>query len=459
MKLTFWGAAETVTGSRILFEHNHFRGLVDCGLFQGPRPQRDMNWSDQPALMTADCVILTHVHIDHCGYLPRLFRQGFRKPIYCSRASADLLPIMLLDAAKLQEEDARFANRVKHSHYDPALPLFDEGDALKCIEQIRGVDWDHWAQLSPDVSFRFIRSGHILGSGYAQLGFKDGGQPQTLTFSGDIGGPSPLLLREPVAVTETDYLVVESTYGDRNINRESIDVAFAEIINKVIGRGGTLIIPSFAVGRTQDLVYLIAKLQREKKIGHVPLYLDSPMAHRVSEVYLKNLDEVKDGLGHDYIRDSLSESVQKPILTPDESMLLCMSTEPKIVISASGMLQGGRVLHHLSAKLPDPKSGVLFVGYQSAGTKGRLLRGGLLSIRIHHQEITVEAEIFALDGLSAHADSDELIRWCSTIKTAPKMTLVDHGEPPSITALKARIENELHWPNVVVPKLGETITL
>ena len=459
MKLTFWGAAETVTGSRILFEHHHYQGLVDCGLFQGPKPLRNLNWTDQTELHSAQCVILTHVHIDHCGFLPRLYKNGFRGRIFCSHPSADLLPIMLLDAAKLQEEDAHYANRSKHSHHDPALPLFDEADANGCLELITGVDWGTYQKLSEHLSFRLLRSSHILGSSYVQIASTDGQTSQILTCSGDIGNPSPLLLREAVGLHESDHLVIESTYGDRKISRENIEDKLADVIQRVTTRGGTLIIPSFAVGRTQDLCYLIAKLKTENKIGDVPLYLDSPMAHRVSEVYLKHIGELRDGLGQNLIETSLAETTAKLILTPEESQKLSLSPEPKIVISASGMLQGGRVMHHLKAKLADKNSGVLFVGYQSEGSKGRLLKDGIKSLRIHHQEIEVLAEIFALDGLSAHADGDELVRWCQALKTPPQSTWINHGETKAIAAFKARLETELKWPHVQAAQMGQLIDL
>ncbi|PIS12039.1 MAG: MBL fold metallo-hydrolase [Bdellovibrio sp. CG10_big_fil_rev_8_21_14_0_10_47_8] len=459
MKLTFRGAAGTVTGSRILFDHHHFKGLVDCGLFQGPRDFRQLNWLDQPDLNQAQCVLLTHAHIDHSGYLPRLYKNGFRGPIYCSAPTSDLLPIMLLDAAKLQEEDAYFANKIRHSRHDPALPLYQEVDALGCNRLIHATPWNEWTPLSESLSFRLSRSGHILGSAYIQLAATNSNSSKIVTFSGDLGSPSPPILREAEAIQNTDVLVVESTYGNRALPRTNVSENLALVINKVIGRGGTLIIPAFSVGRTQDLLYLISQLKKKQHIKSCPVYLDSPMAHRVTEVYLKNLPELKEDFTGNDIEEALGKAVFKPTLSPDDSMLLCMSDEPKIVISASGMLQGGRVLHHLKMKLPHEKNGVLFVGYQGMGTKGRLLKDGLTKIRLHHTDVDVEAEIFSIDGLSAHADSNEIIAWLQRFQQEPELTLINHGEPEASQALAYRITHELGWKNVRRPELNETFDL
>lgn len=459
MKLTFLGAARTVTGSRILFEHNHFKGLIDCGLFQGPKNLRQMNWMEQPEMKDAQCVILTHAHVDHSGYLPRLYKNGFRGAIYCSKSTADLLPVMLLDAAKLQEEDARFANRSKYSHHDPALPLYETSDAEGCKDLLHPTPWLEWRNLTPSLSLRFIRAGHILGSACIQLAFTNDQTTRVVTFTGDVGSSHSKIIRDPEKIFDTDFLIVESTYGNRTLNREHVSADLADVINRVFSRGGTLVIPAFSVGRTQDLLQLIFELKKGGKIKNVPVYVDSPMSHKVTSLYLKHFDELKDDASDTTLKDSLEHVAFHPVLSPDESMLLCMSDEPKIVISASGMLQGGRVLHHLKAKLPKAENGVLFVGFQSAGTKGRLLKEGIPSLRIHHQEISVECEIFSIEGLSAHADSNELMNWISSIQTPPRMTFVNHGELEASLSFAERIRRELHWKDVIVPEIGQTFNL
>lgn len=459
MKLKFLGAARTVTGSRILFEHNHFVGLIDCGLFQGPKELRKFNWEEQPDLQKAQCVILTHVHIDHSGYLPRLHKNGFNKKIYCTKPSADLLPVMLLDSAKLQVEDAEYANRTKHSAFDPALPLYDEKDARGTIELIHGVEWNNWQVLTPFLSFRFLRSGHILGSGLVQLQFLQNDKTYVVTLTGDLGGGHSEIILDPENISNSDFLVMESTYGNRSVDRSQIHEQLTEIINKVHLRKGTLIIPAFSLGRTQDLLFLIHQLKKNNKIGNIPVYLDSPMSNTVTHVYRKNEDELKINFRNEDLMQALSVGSFKPVTDTNDSMLLCMSDESKIVISASGMLQGGRVLHHLRCKLPDAKNGVLFVGYLTPETKGRLLKNGLSKIRIHHKLIDVEAEIFSLDGLSAHADSDELLQWCSNFRNPPKLTLINHGEYEASQALAYRLKTELQWSAVQIPEQYQEIVL
>lgn len=459
MKLKFFGAAQTVTGSRTQFEHYHYKGLVDCGLFQGPRELRDLNWNPQPELLESKCVILTHAHIDHSGFLPRLYKLGYRNPVYCSHATRDLLKVMLLDSAKLQEEDAKYANDSRYSHHQPARPLYDSKDVLGCLELVESVDWEKWTPLSPHISFKLVRSGHILGGSYVQLSYSTGQQSKILTFTGDIGTNRSQVLRDPDFISETNALVIESTYGNRAIKPENTEHKLAEIVNRVISRGGTLVIPAFAVGRTQDLLLIFKRLKKQLLIPDVPIYLDSPMAHQITQAYLNHSEELK-GFGHiDEIYEALHEATFRPVLSPDESMLLCMSTEPKIVISASGMLQGGRILHHLKAKLPDPLSGVLFVGFQAHGTKGRLLKDGLNKIRIHHRTIDVEAEVFSLEGMSAHADANELLAWMKQLRTPPECAMINHGELEASQALKFTIDTELNWQNVLIPAPGAEIKL
>ena len=457
MKIKFLGAAKTVTGSKFHVQHRGLNVLVDCGLYQGPRDLRELN--REPLEFTDfDCVILTHAHIDHTGYLPRLVRQGFNNKVYSTKATHELSKIMLLDAAKLQEEDAKFADQTRYSRHFPAEPLYTEFDALAALEMFESYDYNHWVKLSDHMSFRFIRNGHILGSAILQISYVVENQSKILTFTGDLGGGRSQVIKEPDFVTETDYLVSESTYGDRSIKAMNED-ELAALINRVYKREGTLIIPAFSVGRTQEILFVIKKLQNQNKISsQMPVYLDSPMAVKASGVYQKFPNELKLDFSQTHTENFFHPLNFRISESSDESMLLCMSDAPKIVISASGMLQGGRVLHHLKAKLGNEKNAVLFTGYQGQGTKGLLLKSGLNKIRIHHKEIDVEAEIVVLDSLSAHADSNELMAWYKKIQNKPQRCFLVHGEEASQGALSYRIINELGW-DCVVPSLGQQFEL
>lgn len=458
MKIKFFGAAGSVSGSRMLISYQGVQGLVDCGLFQGPRELREHNWAPFPDVEKIKFVILTHAHIDHSGYLPRLVQMGFKGPIYCSEGTRDLARVLLLDAAYLQEEDAQYANRTRHSRHVPALPLYTEKDALAAIELLQVVPLKAWTQLSPDWSFQFLRAGHILGSCLVQVSLASQQGAKIVSFTGDLGNGRSQVIKGPESVLETDYLITESTYGDRVQPAVDQLAVLESVVNKVIGRHGTLVIPAFAVGRTQELLYLLHQLKKQNKIPRVPVYLDSPMANKATDIYLHHFDELLGTCDNQDVQESLGPSNLKPVKDFVDSQKLSESSEPKIVISASGMLQGGRVLHHLKAKLPDAKNGVLFVGYQGVGTKGSLLKNGLDKIRIHHELINVKAEIFSMDSLSAHADSNELMAWISNIKTPPFLTLISHGEPASAEALAYRIRTELNW-KASVPKMGEEFTL
>lgn len=457
MKLKFLGAAQTVTGSKIEIEHRGFKFLLDCGLFQGPKELREQNWQKFEGAETYNAVILTHAHVDHSGYLPKLVQEGFSGPIYCSAGTEAVAKILLLDAAYLQEEDARFANRTKHSRHEPALPLYTGADAQKANKLFHPVEMHKWIQLSPFVSFRLLRAGHILGSCIVQIQYSDDSRSQILTITGDLGGGRSQVIRDPETIIETDYLICESTYGDRCLPKFEPQ-QMADIINKVIRRGGTLVIPSFAVGRTQELLYLIHQLETNKLISDVEVYVDSPMAKQVTSVYSHFSEELKVGEGEALVEFSLNAKNFHAVETADDSMLLCMNDEPKIVISASGMLQGGRVLHHLRTKLPGEKNGVLFVGFQAEGTKGRLLKNGLRTLRLHHMNIDVEAEIFSIESLSAHADSNEMIKWCSHIQKPPQKTFIVHGELAASRAQYYRLGNELGW-SCVIPAPGQEFVL
>ena len=458
MKIRFEGAAQTVTGSQTVVSHNGYTSLVDCGLYQGPKPLRLLNWGKPSYLSEVQSIILTHAHIDHSGLLPRWSYWGWKGPIYCTPSTADLLAIMLPDSARLQEEDARFANRTKHSHHDPALPLYTERDAAATLELLHPIPFDQWFEISTSLRLRFLRAGHILGSAIVQISYTSSNQSRILTFSGDMGGGHSDLLKEPENILESNELVLESTYGNKKVNASGREERLGEIINKVIKRRGTLVVPAFALGRTQDLLFSIYKLSKSKKIPDVPVFLDSPMANAVTKVYLKHLDQLRFNPENNHIEESLSTHNFHGVESPEESMLLCMSEEPKIVLSASGMLQGGRVLHHLKQKLRHDKNGVLFVGFQGSGTKGRLLQEKIMSIRIHHQEIPVEAEIFTLDGYSAHGDADDLLNWLQSFNKLPERIFLNHGEIEAQTVFSDRIRSHFNV-KIEIPELHQEYEL
>jgi metallo-beta-lactamase family protein len=458
VKIRFEGAAQTVTGSQTVVSHRGYTSLVDCGLYQAPKPLRLLNWEKPTYFSDINSIVLTHAHIDHSGLLPRWSYWGWKRPVYCTPSTADLLSILLLDAAKLQEEDARFANQTRHTHHDLALPLYTTADAEAALKLLRPLPFDQWQELSPFMSFRFLRAGHILGSAIVQFAYTNSNRSKILTFSGDLGGGHSDLLNDPITGLESDELVLESTYGDRQVGAEGRESRLAEVVNKVFGRKGTLVIPAFALGRTQDLLFSLYRLNKNGLIPDVPVYLDSPMANAVTKVYQKHLDELSFDPANNHIEESLSTRNFHGIESPDESMLLCMSDEPKIVLSASGMLQGGRVLHHLKQKLPHSKNGVLFVGFQGLGTKGRLLREKISTIRIHHQEISVEAEIFSLEGYSAHGDADDSIKWINSFTKKPERIFLNHGEIEAQTVFAERIHKEFGV-DVAIPQLHEEFNL
>lgn len=458
MKIKFLGAAGTVTGSRTMVESEGKKFLFDCGLFQGPKAIREKNWQPIENARSISAIVLTHAHIDHSGLLPLFWKSGFRGPIYCSPATAELCKVLLPDAGKLQEEDASFANRTHHSSHDPALPLFTQKDAENCLELLNPVPYGTWNHLTPGLSFRLTRSAHILGSAFVEVLGNKGDHFTRLVFSGDVGNNRSLVLNEADSVSECDELVLESTYGDRTVDKSDTLSGLGAAIKKTIDRGGTLIIPAFSVGRTQELLYMIQKLREQNAIPDAPVYLDSPMSNKATKIYKDFEGELKkevQGEGWGSVGSSFRFHA---VESADDSMLLCMDTSPKIVISASGMLHGGRVLHHLKMKLPDEKSAVLFVGYQVPGTKGYLLKNRIGKIRLHHQLVDVEAEIITIDSLSAHADSNELIAWVSAFKKKPRRIFLNHGEPPALQALQYRLRTELGI-EAIIPNEGEEFTL
>jgi metallo-beta-lactamase family protein len=465
--LTFLGAARTVTGSKHLLQVGDRRVLVDCGLFQGLKSLRERNWQALPVKATAiDAVVLTHAHLDHCGYLPRLVSQGFRGRIFCTPGTAELAKIVMADAARLQEEDAERANRKRYTKHSPALPLFTTEDATRAMIQLQPVGYERPMPIAPGLTSEFINAGHLLGSGYARVHIEATGK--TVLFGGDLGRYGRPVLPDPDPVAEADVLLIESTYGNRVHEPDDDGHRLATIVNETIERGGKVIIPAFALGRIEEVLYWIGRLEDERRIPIVPVYVDSPMAKTVLETYRKRLDELDPEVSRNAGNHGRAKAAQKlcgfctsqlkVISSIPESRAVQESNAPAIVVSSSGMATGGRVLHHLEHALPDDRHTVLFVGYQAAGTRGRQLRDGARFTRIHGNDIPVRAQIEAIDSMSAHADANEIMRWLRGFTRPPAMTCLVHGEPEPMDALKARIEQELGW-SVRTPVHQERIDL
>jgi metallo-beta-lactamase family protein len=457
--LTFLGAAQTVTGSKYLLETAGRRILVDCGLFQGLKELRERNWQRLPVdPKDIDAVVLTHAHIDHSGYLPRLVSQGFTGRVFCTPGTADLCRIMLPDSGRLAEDDARDANRDGYTKHAPALPLFTEEDAYQALTHLQPVGYDRPVPVGGAVALAFADAGHLLGSAFARFTLGgDGGRD--VVFSGDLGRFNRPVLPDPTRVETADILLVESTYGDRTHEADDGGARLAEIITTTIAGGGKVIIPAFAVGRAEEVIYWLKRLEEERRIPTVPVYLDSPMAVDALRHYANHSNDldpdVQSGRGQ---MGAFTTRRFTAVASPQQSKEIQASVSPCIVISASGMATGGRVLHHLKAALPRKRNTVLFVGYQAAGTRGRQLLEGAETVKIHGQQVPVAARIERIDSMSAHADAGEIMQWLRGFTRAPGMTYLVHGEPPSQAALKARIEQELGWP-VRIPEYLEQVPL
>ncbi|MEQ1875709.1 MAG: MBL fold metallo-hydrolase [Bdellovibrionia bacterium] len=441
MKIKFLGAARTVTGSRTVCSHGNYKFMVDCGLFQGPKVIRDRNWNPVADAGTINSIILTHAHIDHSGYIPRLIKDGFKGPVYCTPATRDLCRVLLLDAAHLSEEDALFANQTGYSNHRPALPLFTTADAKRALDRFEPIEREKWIKLNGELSFRFLRSGHILGSSFVQVNCEvSGNGSKSILFSGDLGNGRSLILKPPVTGLECDALVLESTYGNRAHTRVTPELALAPIINRIVARRGVLVIPAFSVGRTQEVLFLLRKLEESGSIPKVPVYVDSPMANHATEIFMNHPEDHLPFFQDGHYKTLLNPSAFSAVGTAQESIVLTMKDGPMIVVSAAGMLSGGRVMHHLKRRLPDERNAVLFVGYQAVETKGRLLQDGIRELRIHHQNIPVRAEILSLDGLSAHADANDLVDWVGGLRKTPSRIFLNHGDNGGPEALAHALE-------------------
>ncbi len=438
MRLTFLGAAGTVTGSKYLVEANNRQILVDCGLFQGYKPLRLRNWAPFPIPGNAvDAVVLTHAHLDHSGYLPRLASHGFKGPVVASEATRELCRILLPDSGRLQEEEADYANRRGFSKHKPALPLYTEADAQRALERFEALPFQQARELLPGVRINLHPAGHMLGAAIVEVQ----AEGKSLVFSGDLGRPNDPIIVAPSAIEHADYLVVESTYGDRRHAGLNPETMLAEVIRRTAARGGMVVIPAFAVGRAQAVMYSIYRLKQAGAIPDLPVFLNSPMATDATEIYHRFRREHR--LSPEECTGMCGAA--KIVRTVEESRALNNLRYPSVIIAASGMATGGRVLHHLRAYAPDHKNTLLFPGFQAGGTRGALIVGGAPAVKIHGEEVAIRAEVVHLDQYSAHADYEEILAWLKGFRTPPRHTFVTHGELGAADAMRRRIGSTLAW--------------
>lgn len=460
VRLKFLGAARSVTGSKYLLEIDDKKILIDCGLFQGQKELRLRNWDRLPVdPETIDTIVITHSHIDHIGYLPRLVKDGFRGRIICTHASEDLMRIMLKDAAKLQEEEALFAFKKGYSKHSKPEPLFTEEDAERVFDFVDSVGFEKEVKLLTNLSLIYHMAGHILGSAMVELVLSGKGTKKKIVFSGDLGRYDDPIMHPPKSITEADILFIESTYGDRLNPIDQVETNLVKIINEANDRNGVIIVPAFAVGRTQLLIYYFHLLMEKKLIPLLPIYIDSPMAINVTNLYERHSSEHKIKVVHD--KGRLISIFDDPHVyfcnTTESSKALNDLKRTAIIISASGMATGGRILHHLYHRLRKENDTVLFAGYQAEGSRGRRILEGEPAVKIFGEDVPVKCQVRVINGLSAHADQSELLRWLSNIKNSPKMTFITHGELQSSTILAKKIE-EMGWKSII-PEYLESVEL
>lgn len=465
--LSFLGATGTVTGSKYLLEHDGFKLMVDCGLFQGLKELRLRNWSPLPVdPESLDMIVLTHAHLDHSGYLPVIARRGFRGPVVATPSSCDLCGILLPDSGHLQEEDARFANERGYSKHRPALPLYDEAQAKEALALLRPHPFDSTLQVHESVRIRFFPAAHILGAAMLEVRLRTGrsrtSREKVVLFTGDLGRPSQPIIKNRTPLTACDHLILESTYGDRDHPEQAPDTRLEQVIRRTVERGGSVLIPAFAVGRTQEVLYLLRQLQSDDRVAtDIPIHVDSPMAIHAVRIYMSHPEahDLETRVMRERGGDPLGLSSVHLDSRVEESKSLNDLRYPAIIISASGMATGGRVLHHLAYKLPDHRNTVVFVGFQAAGTRGRALQNGATTVRIHGREVPVRARVETLDGLSAHADRGEVLDWLSASRHKPRKCIhLVHGEPSASEALAKEIRGRLRY-EVSVPRYLDRIRI
>jgi metallo-beta-lactamase family protein len=449
MKITFAGAAGTVTGSRYLLQPSGKRLLVDCGLFQGYKALRLRNWASFPVPVSSiDAMVLTHAHLDHSGYVPVLVRDGFSGAIFASSATRDLCGILLPDSGHLQEEEARYLNRHGISKHQPAVPLYTKAEAIASLDSIEGVPMEKRWEILPGIEASFRHAGHLLGASTVEIATGLG----NIVFSGDLGRPHDTILLPPTRVKQADYLVVESTYGNRHHETGDSERQLGEIIRQTVKRGGITIVPSFAVGRAQTLMYAIHRLKLRREIPDLPVFLNSPMAANATSIYRRS------AALHHLTRDECNAmcAAAKIVHSVQESEALNVLKAPAVIIAASGMATGGRVLHHLIAYASDPRHSIVFTGYQAGGTRGAAMVAGEPTVKIFGKLVPIRAQVHQLNGFSGHADADEIMAWLRGFERAPRRVFVTHGEPDAADALRKRIQDELHW-NAHAPDHMESV--
>jgi len=458
VQIQFLGGAGTVTGSKHLLQFGDARWLVDCGLFQGMKELRDLNW--KPPAVDAESlsgILVTHAHIDHIGYLPRFLQGKFRGALWSTKGTAKLAGVLLPDSGRLQEEEAAYHNKRGTSKHKPALPLYTGEDAERAAALFRGVDFGEKVDLGQGASAVFAPAGHILGSALIHVEIPNGAAPRRVLFSGDIGRWNAPILPDPSPIGDADYVVMESTYGDREHSEEPLPGQLERVVKDTIARSGVLVVPAFAVGRTQEMLYQLDALEREGKVPALPKYVDSPMAHAATEIYEDGTNEFDPEM-QALVRSGRSPFKNRDLHTTEsveESRAINRVKGPAIIISASGMATAGRILHHLRRRLPDPANTVLLVGYQAYGTRGRQLQDGAPTVRIFGEDVPVRAKVETIQGFSAHADANGLLRWLKSAAKAPRRIFLVHGDPEPAKVLAERIQKEFGWP-VTVPQMGET---
>ena len=460
-KLTFYGATGTVTGSRFHLEIDGKNLLIDCGMFQGPKRVRLKNWEVFPiSPSTFDFVLLTHAHIDHSGYLPKFVREGFNGKIICTHATAELCKVMLKDSAHIQEEDAKWANKKGFSKHSPAMPLYTKEDAIKTLNLFQPIHYGDFFKLSENTRIKLHDSGHILGSALVDIKTKTIDKSRKIVFSGDLGRPEIPVLNEPDQVYNVDYLILESTYGQR-LHESSDPISdLVEVINRSLKRGGSLVIPAFSVGRTQTLLYLLRLLEVEGKIPSYPIYVDSPMAISALDIFE---DHIKDFDLYTRMQVMQGKDIFRPkdlhiCRTREDSMSINGHRSGCIIISASGMVTGGRILHHMAQRLPDPKNTILLMGYQAEGTRGRVIQERKETVKIHGKQIPINAQIEMIDGFSGHADYNEMLAWLMPFNKAPKQIFMVHGEADASRSMAEKIKKTYDW-KVTIPQFGDSFEL